>query len=89
MKREYKAEIQSRIVPGASSMWIFKNLDENSKSKAFSDQRESSEHLGRYLQHPTAAKIDMDNASDLIPAERYNEDGVGGLHMFTLLGLRQ
>jgi len=86
--KEYQAK--SRVVYLSLSMWSSKNLMEYSKSKAFQDghRRASSGTLGRYFTRLDSADR-WDKCPILIKLRRYNEDGVGGLHMYTPLVARQ
>lgn len=79
--KEYK--LKSRVVVLGASACESSRILMNSKSKAFPDGiGASSGTLGRYLHDSTGADR-MGIMPDLINRDRYNEDGVGGLHMYT------
>ncbi len=79
--KEYK--LNSRVVVLGASACESSRILMNSKSKAFPDGiGASSGTLGRYLHDSTGASR-MGIMPDLINRDRYNEDGVGGMHMYT------
>lgn len=79
--KEYK--LKSRVVVLGASACESSRILMNSKSQAFPDGiGASSGTLGRYLHDSTGADR-MGIIPDMMDRERYNEDGVGGMHMYT------
>lgn len=79
--KEYK--LKSRVVVLGASACESSRILMNSKSQAFPDGiGSSSGTLGRYLHDSTGADR-MAIMPDMINRDRYNEDGVGGMHMYT------
>ena len=79
--KEYK--LKSRVVVLGASACESARIMMNSKSKSHPNGiGADSGALGRYLHDSTGADR-MGIMPDLIDRERYNEDGVGGMHMYT------
>jgi choline dehydrogenase-like flavoprotein len=79
--KEYR--VQAKTVVLAASACETARLMLNSKSKAHPNGiSNSSGLLGKYL-HDTTGTHRMGIMPNLIDRERYNEDGVGGLHVYT------
>lgn len=79
--KEYK--IKSRVVVLGASACESARIMLNSKSKTHPDGLgNQSGIVGRYLHDSTGADR-MAIVPDLIDRERYNEDGVGGMHIYT------
>jgi choline dehydrogenase-like flavoprotein len=79
--KEYK--LRSRVVVLGASACESARIMMNSKSKTHPDGiGNHSGMLGRYLHDSTGADR-MGIMPDLIDRERYNEDGVGGMHVYT------
>lgn len=79
--KEYK--LKSRVVVLGASACESSRILMNSKSQAFPDGiGANSDSIGRYLHDSTGASR-MGIMPDLINRDRYNEDGVGGMHMYT------
>jgi choline dehydrogenase-like flavoprotein len=79
--KEYK--LKSRVVVLGASACESSRILMNSKSKVHPNGiGADSGVLGRYLHDSTGADR-MGIMPDLIDRERYNEDGVGGMHMYT------
>jgi choline dehydrogenase-like flavoprotein len=80
-RKEYK--LKSRVVVLGASACESARILMNSKSKAHPDGiGADSGVLGRYLHDSTGADR-MGILPELIDRDRYNEDGVGGMHMYT------
>ena len=78
---EYK--LRARVVVLGASACESARILLNSKSKTHPDGiGNSSGMVGRYLHDSTGADR-MGILPDLIDRERYNEDGVGGMHVYT------
>ena len=79
--KEYK--LKSRVVVLGASSCESSRIMMNSKSKSHPNGiGGDSGVLGRYLHDSTGASR-SGILPDMIDRERYNEDGVGGLHMYT------
>lgn len=79
--KEYK--LKSRVVVLGASACESSRIMMNSKSKSHPNGiGGDSGVLGRYLHDSTGADR-MGILPEMINRERYNEDGVGGLHMYT------
>lgn len=79
--KEYK--LRSRVVVLGASACESARIMLNSKSKTHPNGvGNSSGMVGRYLHDSTGADR-MGIMPDLIDRERYNEDGVGGMHVYT------
>lgn len=79
--KEYK--LRSRVVVLGASACESARIMLNSKSKSHPNGvGNSSGMVGRYLHDSTGADR-MGIMPDLIDRERYNEDGVGGMHVYT------
>lgn len=79
--KEYK--LNSRVVVLGASACESARIMMNSKSKSHPNGiGGDSGALGRYL-HDSTGSDRMGILPDLIDRERYNEDGVGGMHMYT------
>ncbi|MCH7398299.1 GMC family oxidoreductase [Belliella sp. DSM 107340] len=79
--KEYK--LKARVVVLGASACESARIMLNSKSKSHPDGiGNSSGMVGRYLHDSTGADR-MGILPDLIDRERYNEDGVGGMHVYT------
>lgn len=79
--KEYK--LKARVVVLGASACESSRIMLNSKSKSHPDGiGNSSGMVGRYLHDSTGADR-MGILPDLIDRERYNEDGVGGMHVYT------
>jgi len=79
--KEYK--LNSRVVMLGASSCETTRIMMNSKSKSHPDGiGADSGVLGRYLHDSTGASRSA-IMPDMIDRERYNEDGVGGMHMYT------
>lgn len=79
--KEYK--LKARVVVLGASACESSRIMLNSKSKSHPDGiGNSSGMVGRYLHDSTGADR-MGVLPDLIDRERYNEDGVGGMHVYT------
>lgn len=79
--KEYK--LKSRVVVLGASACESARIMMNSKSKSHPNGLGNhSGMLGRYLHDSTGADR-MGIIPDLVNRERYNEDGVGGLHVYT------
>lgn len=79
--KEYK--LRSRVVVLGASACESSRIMLNSKSKTHPNGvGNSSGMVGRYLHDSTGADR-MGIMPDLIDRERYNEDGVGGMHVYT------
>jgi choline dehydrogenase-like flavoprotein len=79
--KEYK--LNSRVVVLGASSCETTRIMMNSKSKSHPDGiGADSGVLGRYLHDSTGASRSA-IMPDMIDRERYNEDGVGGMHMYT------
>jgi choline dehydrogenase-like flavoprotein len=79
--QEYK--LRSRVVVLGASACETARIMLNSKSKSHPNGvGNSSGMVGRYLHDSTGADR-MGVLPDLIDRERYNEDGVGGMHVYT------
>jgi len=80
-RKEYK--LKARVVVLGASACESSRIMLNSKSKSHPDGiGNSSGMVGRYLHDSTGADR-MGILPDLIDRERYNEDGVGGMHVYT------
>ncbi len=80
-EKEYK--LQSKVVVLAASACETARLLLNSKSKNFPNGlANGSGVVGKYLHDSTGASR-MGILPSLMDRERYNEDGVGGLHVYT------
>lgn len=79
--KEYK--LKARVVVLGASACESSRIMLNSKSKSHPDGiGNSSGMVGRYLHDSTGADR-MGILPDLIDREKYNEDGVGGMHVYT------
>jgi len=79
--KEYK--LRARVVVLGASACESARIMMNSKSKTHPNGvGNSSGMVGRYLHDSTGADR-MGILPDLIDRERYNEDGVGGMHVYT------
>jgi len=79
--KEYK--LRARVVVLGASACESARIMMNSKSKTHPNGvGNSSGMVGRYLHDSTGADR-MGIMPDLIDRERYNEDGVGGMHVYT------
>ncbi|MFD2033275.1 GMC oxidoreductase [Belliella marina] len=79
--KEYK--LKARVVVLGASACESARIMLNSKSKSHPNGiGNSSGMVGRYLHDSTGADR-MGILPDLIDRERYNEDGVGGMHVYT------
>ena len=79
--KEYK--LRSRVVVLGASACESSRIMLNSKSKSHPDGiGNSSGMVGRYLHDSTGADR-MGILPELMERERYNEDGVGGMHVYT------
>lgn len=79
--KEYK--LKSRVVVLGASACESARIMMNSKSKTHPNGvGNSSGMIGKYLHDSTGADR-MGMLPDLIDRERYNEDGVGGMHVYT------
>ncbi len=79
--KEYK--LKSRVVVLGASSCETTRIMLNSKSKSHPNGiGADSGVLGRYLHDSTGASRSA-IMPDMIDRERYNEDGVGGMHMYT------
>lgn len=79
--KEYK--LNSRVVVLGASACESARILMNSKSKSHPNGiGGDSDATGRYL-HDSTGSDRMGILPDLVDRERYNEDGVGGMHMYT------
>ncbi|MBD3630065.1 GMC family oxidoreductase [Cyclobacterium sp.] len=79
--QEYK--LNARVVVLGASACESARIMLNSKSKTHPDGLgNSSGHVGRYLHDSTGADR-MGILPDMMDRQRYNEDGVGGMHIYT------
>ncbi|MGY6742095.1 MAG: GMC family oxidoreductase [Cecembia sp.] len=79
--KEYR--LRSRVVVLGASACESARIMMNSKSKSHPNGvGNSSGMVGRYLHDSTGADR-MGILPDLVDRERYNEDGVGGMHVYT------
>ncbi|WP_439482887.1 GMC oxidoreductase [Cyclobacterium plantarum] len=79
--QEYK--LNARVVVLGASACESARIMLNSKSKMHPDGLgNSSGHVGRYLHDSTGADR-MGILPDMMDRQRYNEDGVGGMHIYT------